>query len=208
MTTRIETNNKDGYTRRLTKIEKNIIDVFVDVSWRSTSGGSRDRVSVGWSDSEGNRYHVWLENVGSLEEALFVEGPYLYKVESFVYKNPPLGAKSGAEGYFATRHLDPDSNVWKASLALIAERVRQGNMISCAFEAYDANEAAEKAQAEIDAKVQLLDRASKALAEIGCSKWFNEGYTESGFFASRESLQSLAEYFTDQTVALSAAKNS
>jgi len=124
----------------------------VHVDCLSTIG----RAALGW-EYGGARYHVWIDTG---------EQPAKWAPDK-VYKNPPLGIKSGDPGNFHTRRLNPRAG---ANAAMLSEAVRQviewGLVVQAKVAEQAKEEQAHAAALAAEAAERVRDAAHDLLAVV------------------------------------------
>lgn len=126
------------------------------------------RISVGWDDADGMRYHYWS-----------VDPDHLDPQDDVIYKNPPNGTPHRGEGYFNTRRLSIFSQRWRPVVESVAEYAREEGLVAKEIARLEAEAAAEEekhrqshirsikkdhAERMYEALRQLADRDEAALA--------------------------------------------
>lgn len=134
-----------------------ITNIVAKVHWLLPKNGAR--LSISW-EKGGDRYHIWVDEKGEIENSMTNDKPTLYK-------NPRLDIKYGREGYFSTRLLNPFNKANKADVDLALKSVD----LKEAIVAYHANQEAgrmrrKKEEAERKARKQLETTAPRLLEAL------------------------------------------
>lgn len=114
------------------------------------------RAALGW-ERAGARFHCWIDTAK----------PPTKWAPGRVYKNPPLGVRSGDPANFSTRTLNPQSIPCAAMLAEAVRQVAERDLVSLARAEAAEKEARDRAAAlAATAAQQVRDAAHDLLAAL------------------------------------------